>query len=99
MVSPLVLPLFPFVVLIVLIFFVLFLFVFPLHPMFLTNTFLPPPFQARPQALLVPLSCQLPLSYHLLRLCLVIWQWHQNIEPPPPLYSIIITITCYLTPP
>ncbi len=38
------------------------------------------PIPARTQALLVPLSCQLPLSSHLLLWCMV----HQTIEPPPP---------------
>ena len=46
-----------------------------------------PPFQARPQALLVPLSCQQPLSSHFSLPCML----HQTLEPPPPpFYSIMI---------
>ena len=53
-----------------------------------------PPFQARPQALLVPLSCQLPLSCHWLLPCML----HNTIAPPPPpLYSIMIKFIFYQT--
>ena len=50
------------------------------------------PIPARTQALLVPLSCQLPLPSHLLPYCMV----HQPIEPPPiPPYSIMIKLLFY----
>ena len=88
MVSPLVLRLFPCLVLVVL------LSVIPLYTMCLINTFPPPPFQARPQALLVPLSCQLPLSCHLLLPCML----NTTLAPPPPpLYSIMIKFIFYQT--
>ena len=51
-----------------------------------------PPLSARPQALLVPLACQLPLSSHLSLTCML----HKTIEPPPtPPYSIMIKFVFY----
>ena len=49
-----------------------------------------PPLSARPQALLVPLACQLPLSSHVSLTCML----PKTIEPPPP-YSIMIKCIFY----
>ena len=56
--------------------------------MCLTNTIPPPPLSARPQALLVPLACQLPLSSHLSLTCML----HICL---PFVYSIMIKLIFY----